>query len=60
MAYCLDVWQIKSTTFMPGDGIDGFLNVLKARIGNDELHYDVEREYNKFRRSLAPYDTGLQ
>ena len=59
MAYRLDVRFIKSQTFMPGDSVDAFLNMLKLRINNDESCYDVEIEYNKFRRSMAPYDAGL-
>ena len=59
IAYCLDIRFTKSPLFMPGDSIDSFLNIIKRRMNNDDLYYDVEVQYYEFRRNQSPYDSGL-
>ena len=59
ISFMLDVRFTRWNRFMPGDSIDSFLNLMKNTINDDDEYNNFEREWYKFRRSQAPYNTGI-
>ena len=59
IACMLDIRFTRRNLFMPGDDVDGFLELVRSRLDNDDQCNAFVVECTKWRNHAAPYTTGI-